>query len=504
VSYGGSLSGEHGDGQARASLLPKMFGSELMQAFRQFKTLWDPDGKMNPHKLVDPYLPAENLRLGADYHPSATKTHFHFPDDEGEFSRAALRCIGLGACRKTDAGTMCPSFRATCEEEHSTRGRAHLLFEMLQGEVARGGWKDEHVKQSLDLCLSCKACKAECPVNVDIATYKSEFLSHYYEHRLHPLRDYAFGWIDKWAQLGSLAPGLSNALINAPGVRQVARKLLGIAAARQFPRLAGQTFRRWAREHGVAQAREAAAGPRGSDAPPRKRVLLWTDTFTNYFHPEPGHAVVEVLEHAGFEPCILAKQICCGRPLYDFGMLTEAKRYLRRVLAALEPVMQAGIPMIVLEPSCASVFRDELRNLFPGDPCADQVRRQTYLLTEFLASYAPGYPAAKLARRAVLHGHCHQKAVMKSADAAGLLRQMGVDLSVPDSGCCGMAGPFGFEREKLEVSQALGERVLLPAVRAAAQDTILVADGFSCREQIAQNTPRRAVHFAEVIAGSEL
>ena len=499
VSYGGSLSGEHGDGQARASLLPKMFGPQLMQAFRKFKGLWDPDGKMNPHKVVDPHLPAEDLRLGADYHPLPDHTHFKFPDDEGSFSRAMLRCIGIGACRKGDAGTMCPSYRATREEEHSTRGRARLLFELLQGEVLKGAWKDEHVKESLDLCLSCKACKGECPVNVDMATYKSEFLSHYYDHRMRPLRAYAFGWVDKWARLGSVAPGLSNALANAPGVKHILKKLLGIAPARQFPRLAPHTFRSWAGRHRVSVIGPSSFAQFLPEGSARQRVILWTDTFTNYFHPEAGQATVEVLEHAGIVPCILPQQLCCGRPLYDFGMLEDAKLYLRRILAALETEIQAGTPVLMLEPSCASVFRDELRNLFPDDPRAEKLRRQTYLLSEFLASRAPGFTLPKLERRAVLHGHCHQKALMKSGDAAPLLRKMGIELSVPDSGCCGMAGPFGFEKEKYEVAQAIGERVLLPAVRAAEQDTLIITDGFSCREQIAQSTGRRACHLAEVL-----
>ena len=499
VSYGGSLSGEHGDGQARASLLPKMFGPELMEAFRSFKTLWDPDGKMNPHKVVDPYSLAENLRLGADYHPLQPDTHFKFPGDEGSFSRAMLRCIGIGACRKGDAGTMCPSYRATREEEHSTRGRARMLFELLQGEVLTEGWKDEHVKNSLDLCLSCKACKGECPVNVDMATYKAEFLSHYYEGRRRPLHAYAFGWIDKWARLGSIAPWCSNALANAPGLNWVLKKILGIAPPRRFPRLAAQTFRRWARRQGIPTTGHDSS----PEAPPReaasKRVVLWVDTFTNYFHPESGQAAVEVLRHAGFDPILPGRQMCCGRPLYDFGMLGDARRYLLRILGALEAEITAGTPIIVLEPSCASVFRDELCNFFPADALADQLRRQTFLLSEFLASRAADYHPPRLERKALLHGHCHQKALMKMGHAESLLREMGMELSVPDTGCCGMAGPFGFEAEKYEVSQAIGEMALLPAVRAAAPDTLIVADGFSCREQVAQSTGRRAYHLAEVM-----
>jgi FAD/FMN-containing dehydrogenase/Fe-S oxidoreductase len=493
VSYGGSISGEHGDGQARASLLPRMFGPELMEAFRQFKRLWDPSGKMNPGKLVDPYSPSENLRLGADYHPLPVLTHFKYAEDEGDFPRAMLRCAGIGACRKTDSGTMCPSYRATMEERHSTRGRARMLFEMLQQEITTGGWNSHDVKESLDLCLSCKACKTECPVNVDMATYKAEFLSHYYERHRRPLNAYAFGYINKWARLGSILPGISNALIDAPGLKQVFRRLLGISAARQFPRLAPRTFRRWARRNCIPRTGKSA------ETSSRQKVILWTDTFTNYFHPQAGEAVVEVLRHAGFEPWILSKQLCCGRPLYDFGLLDDAKLYLRRILKAMQAEIRAGTPVLVLEPSCCSVFRDELCNLFPHDPLADRLRRQTFLLGEFLARYAPGYVPPKLERKAMLHNHCHQKAIMKSGDAGPLLRTMGIDLSVPDSGCCGMAGPFGFEAEKYEVSQAIGERVLLPAVRAAAVDALIVTDGFSCREQIEQGTGRRAFHLAEVL-----
>jgi FAD/FMN-containing dehydrogenase/Fe-S oxidoreductase len=499
LSYGGSLSGEHGDGQARGALLPKMFGPELMQAFRKFKTLWDPDGKMNPHKVVDAYAPAENLRLGADYHPLQPNTHFKFPEDEGLFSRAALRCIGIGACRKSDSGTMCPSYRATLEEEHGTRGRAHMLFELLQGEVVKGGWKDEYVKESLELCLSCKACKSECPVNVDIATYKAEFLSHYYENRLQPVRAYAYGWIDKWARLGSVVPTISNWFAQVPGASHALKKFLSMAGPRQFPKFAPQTFRRWAQQRGVPViGRNSFPQPRLQTAS-LGRVILWTDTFTNYFHPEAGRAAVQVLENAGFDLSILSRQLCCGRPLYDFGMLDDAKRYLRRILGALETEIRNGTPVIVLEPSCASVFRDELRNLFPDDPLVDQLSRQIFLLSEFLEYHARSYNPPRLDCKAVLHGHCHQKALMQMTHAESLLRKMGIELTSLDSGCCGMAGPFGFDREKYEVAQAIGERVLLPAVRSASQDTLIVTDGFSCREQIYQSTGRRAYHLVEVI-----
>jgi FAD/FMN-containing dehydrogenase/Fe-S oxidoreductase len=492
VAYGGSLSGEHGDGQSRAALLPKMFGPELVQAFGKFKLAWDPDNKLNPHKVVNAYLPTENLRLGADHHPLKPQTHFQFPDDDGSLAKATLRCIGLGACRKTDGGTMCPSYMATREEEHSTRGRAHMLFELLQGEVLRGGWNDEHVKKSLDLCLSCKACKSECPANVDVATYKAEFLSHYYEHKQRPLRAYLFGMIDRWARWASLAPRIANFFSHAPGFRHLLGLILGLAPRRQLPRFARLGFRQWAQRDRPA----LFAKTPGSE---KQEALLWIDTFNNYFRPETSRAALEVLEHAGFTVKCTPEVLCCGRPLYDFGMLTEAKRYLKKVMDVLGAEIDAGLPIVVLEPSCASVFRDELRNLFPHDARASRLRQRVFLLSDFLAKDAPGYEPPKLSAKILLHGHCHHKALMKMNDEESLLRRMGVELECPDAGCCGMAGPFGFERDKFAVAQAVGERVLLPAVRSATQETIVVADGFSCREQIRQSTGRNAMHLADLL-----
>jgi FAD/FMN-containing dehydrogenase/Fe-S oxidoreductase len=486
VAYGGSLSGEHGDGQSRGALLPKMFGPELMNAFREFKSVWDPDNRMNPHKVVEAYLPTENLRLGADYKPLQPDTHFRFPDDGGSFATASLRCIGLGECRKHDYGTMCPSYMATLEEEHSTRGRARMLWEMLQGEVLRDLWKDEQIKHAMDLCLSCKACKSECPTNVDIATYRAEFLSHYYEGKARPLHAYAFGKIDRWARLASIAPRAANVLSHAPGVRELVRAALHLAPERELPRFAPVSFRQWARKRDPAPVSA-------------RRVILWADTFNNYFHPDTSRAALEVLEAAGCSVVVPPGHLCCGRPLYDFGFLREAKEYLQRVLDALGAGLDAGLPVVVLEPSCASVFRDELRNLFPSDARADRLRRQTFLLSEFLERQVPGYQPPPLTRKVLLHGHCHHKAIMKMTDEESLLRKMGVDLESPDAGCCGMAGPFGFEKSKYAVSQAVGERVLLPAVRKARPDALIVADGFSCQEQILQATGRRAIHLAEAI-----
>jgi len=486
ISYGGSLSGEHGDGQSRAELLPKMFGPELIQAFREFKALWDPDWKMNPGKLVEPYKLDENLRLGADYKPWEPHTHFQFPEDHGSFAHAALRCVGVGKCRHDAGGVMCPSFRATRDEAHSTRGRAHLLWELTKGDVIQDGWRDQHVKDSLDLCLACKGCKSDCPVGVDVATYKSEFLAHYYEGRRRPRSAYAFGNIDVWARLASMAPGLINLTTQLPFLRDVAKLAAGIPRERSIPAFAPQTFRDWF----------SRRQPRNRDGAP---VLLWPDTFNNYFLPDTAIAAVDVLESAGYRALLPKAGLCCGRPLYDWGMLDRAKQLLLEILDALETEIEQGIPIVVLEPSCAAVFRDELLNLFPKDERARRLSQQTFLLSEFLEKKAKHFQLPKLARKALVHGHCHHKSVMRMTDEEIILRRMGIDFQTPAPGCCGMAGAFGFESGKYELSVAIGELELLPAVRRASPDCLIIADGFSCREQIAQCTNRHAMHLAEVI-----
>jgi len=486
VSYGGSLSGEHGDGQARAELLPKMFGPELVEAFQKFKALWDPEWKMNPGKVVLPNKLDADLRLGADYHPWEPETHFKFPQDGGSLAQATLRCVGVGKCRQYEGGMMCPSFRATREEAHSTRGRAHLLWEMTKGDVVRDQWRDASVKSSLDLCLSCKGCKSDCPVGVDVATYKAEFLSHHYEGKRHPLNHYAVGHIDRWARMASWFPGMTNFFTQTPGLRDIAKLLAGVSAQRTIPALARNSFRDWFAER----------KPANSAAPP---VLLWPDTFNNYFHPETAIAAVEVLEAAGFQVRLPAGNVCCGRPLYDFGMLDRAKKMLLRTLDSLDGEIADGIPVVVLEPSCASVFRDEMLNLFPDEPGARKLSRQVFLLSEFLENKADHSRLPAIARKALVHGHCHQKSVMKMTDEEAILRRLGVDYEMPSPGCCGMAGAFGFEKEKYPVSIAIGELELLPAVRSAPEDWLIIANGFSCREQIRQCTGRPAMHLAEVI-----
>jgi FAD/FMN-containing dehydrogenase/Fe-S oxidoreductase len=485
VSYGGSFSGEHGDGQSRAEFWPKMFGPELMQAFREFKDLWDPDWKMNPGKLLEPYKIDENLRLGAGYKPWQPETHFKFPDDEGSLSHAAMRCVGVGKCRNYEDGVMCPSFRATREEEHSTRGRAHLLWEMTKGDVIKDGWRNEDVKASLDLCLACKGCKSDCPVGVDVATYKAEFLSHYYEGKMRPRSAYAFAHIDCWARLGSLVPGLVNLTTQLPGLKTLAKWAAGMPQQRTVPKFASQTFRSWfGKRSGKANG---------------NHVLLWPDTFNNYFLPEAAQAAVEVLEAAGFSVTLPSSVLCCGRPLYDWGFLDRAKSLLLKTLDALAGEIELGMPIVVLEPSCAAVFRDELRNLFPDDPRALKLSQQTFLLSEFLEKKAPDFHPPPLPRKALLHGHCHHKSIMRMTDEESVLRKLGLDVYSPAAGCCGMAGSFGFEHDKYDISVAIGELELLPAVRAASPNTLIVADGFSCREQISQCTDRRALHLAEVL-----
>ncbi len=485
VSYGGSFSGEHGDGQSRAEFWPKMFGPELMQAFHEFKTLWDPEWKMNPGKLMEPYKVDENLRLGADYKPWEPETHFRFPDDNGSLAHAALRCVGVGKCRNYESGVMCPSFRATREEEHSTRGRAHLLWEMTKGEVVRDGWRDENVKKSLDLCLACKGCKNDCPVGVDVATYKAEFLSHYYKGHVRPRSAYVFGYIDLWARFGSNVPWLVNLITQMPGLRTLAKWAAGMPQQRQVPKFATRTFRSWFTKRLVK-----------TNGPP---VLLWPDTFNNYFLPDTARAATEVLEAAGFSVTVPRSILCCGRPLYDFGFLDRAKRLLLETLDVLAAEIEAGTPIVVLEPSCAAVFRDELGNLFPKDDRARKLAQQTYLLSEFLEKKAPDFYPSPLPRKALIHGHCHHKSIMRMTDEHSVLRKLGVDFYAPAAGCCGMAGSFGFEHDRYDISLAIGELELLPAVRAAAADTLVVADGFSCREQISQCTGRHALHLAEVL-----
>jgi FAD/FMN-containing dehydrogenase/Fe-S oxidoreductase len=480
VKYGGSLSGEHGDGQSKAEFLPKMYGAEICEAFREFKTIWDPEGKMNPGKIVDPYPITENLRLGTGFAPKEPATHFHFIHDKESFTHAAMRCVGIGECRRQEKGTMCPSYRVTMEEKHSTRGRAHLLFEMMRGEMIRDNWKSQEVFDALDLCLSCKGCKGDCPVNVDMATYKAEFLSHYYENRLRPRYAYAMGWIHRWARLASHAPGLANAISHLPG----AKHLAGIAPERELPKFAATTFKEWFRTRGT----------RNKGKP---EVILWPDTFNNYFHPRVAAAATEVLEDAGFHVVVPRPPLCCGRPLYDYGFLDDADKLLGDILTHLKIFIEAGTPMVGLEPSCVAVFRDEMLDLRPHDQDAKRLHGQVFTLAEFLSRQ--GYKPPVLNRDIVVHGHCHQKAIISLDAEKKLFEAMGVKAEILDDGCCGMAGSFGFEQHKYDLSMQIYEQKLGPHLREMSSQGLVVADGFSCKTQIEQATGRRPLHLAQLL-----
>jgi FAD/FMN-containing dehydrogenase/Fe-S oxidoreductase len=488
VRHGGSLSGEHGDGQGRAELLEKMYGPEMLQAFREFKAIWDPDGKMNPGMVVDPYPITSNLRLGPSYQPPALKTHFAFAEDGG-FAGAMERCVGVGKCRRGDPGAqvMCPSYQVTMEEKHSTRGRARLLFEMLHGGAIEQGWKSEGVEEALDLCLSCKGCKSDCPVNVDMATYKAEFRSHYYAGRLRPRSAYSMGLIYWWSRLASKVPWLANFLLHGPGISAAAKWAGDVAQERDLPRYADQSFTSWFRQHRPEQ------GGGG------RQVVLWPDTFNNFFRPATAIAATRSLEALGWEVSIPRRPLCCGRPLYDWGMLGAAKRLWRQTFTALAEEIEAGTPIVGLEPACVAAFKDELPNLLPDDPRAEKLSAQMHYFSDFLAGQVPD-PAGSATREATVHFHCNHHAIIGKAGECDLLRAVGVKPRVLPSGCCGMAGSFGLESGKYDLSMQLAERTLLPAVREADRNELIVASGFSCREQIEQGSGKRTLHAAEITA----
>jgi FAD/FMN-containing dehydrogenase/Fe-S oxidoreductase len=486
LSHNGSVSGEHGDGQSRADLLPKMFGPELIKAFEEFKSIWDPDWKMNPGKVVRPNSITSNLRLGPTYSPATPETHFQYIDDGDSFARATERCVGVGECRRHEGGTMCPSYMATREEMHSTRGRAHLLFEMLQGQVVQDGWRDKHVHDALDLCLSCKGCKSDCPVNVDIATLKAEFLSHYYDKRLRPRNAYAFGLIHLWARAASYVPNIVNFVTQTPGLRELAKWAANVHSNRKIPKFATITFKEWFKKR-----------PRVNVG--KTDVLLFPDTFNDHFHPDTAMAAVEVLEDAGFHVLIPQQDLCCGRPLYDYGMLYAAKRWLSNSISVLAPYAEAGLSIVFLEPSCLAVFRDEISMLFPGNEDAARIRNQSFALSEFISTKAPDYLIPELQRKVLLQIHCHHKSVISQDDQKELLKKMKAEIDMPEPGCCGMAGSFGFEAGHYDVSIKIAEQHLVPALSKAPKEQIILADGFSCREQIRQSSDREALHTAQTL-----
>ncbi|MFE7386568.1 FAD-binding and (Fe-S)-binding domain-containing protein [Streptomyces sp. NPDC057582] len=490
VAHGGSLSGEHGDGQARAELLPRMYGDELVTLFGRFKDLWDPDGGMNPGILARPARLDENIRF--DVLPKRpVDVTFGYPHDGGDFTAAVRRCVGVAKCRTAQpAGTdvMCPSFRATGEEAHSTRGRARLLHEMLAGEVVTDGWRSQEVRDALDLCLSCKGCRSDCPVGVDMATYKAEFLHHHYRGRLRPATHYVMGRLPQWLRLAAPVAPVLNALARIRPLASLAKRLAGITAERTIPVLAGETFTRWARKR-----RGRGTVILSSD----QVVTVWPDTFTNHLSPEVGKAAVRVLEAAGRTALYPERGVCCGLTYVSTGQLDKARTVMRRTLDRMG--FSLGDPLVVLEPSCAATLRTDLPELLPDDPRAAELAGSVRTLAQYLEEYAPDWQPPRLDRRVVGQTHCHQHAVLGDAAERRLRERAGLEGEL-SGGCCGLAGNFGFERGHWDVSVACAEEQLLPSVRGADPGTDILADGFSCRTQLAQLAGVRARHLAELLA----
>ncbi|MFI1935349.1 FAD-binding and (Fe-S)-binding domain-containing protein [Streptomyces sp. NPDC020330] len=491
IAHGGSLSGEHGDGQARAELLPRMYGDGLVALFGRYKDLWDPDGGLNPGMLVRPDRLDENLRF-AVLPKRPVDVEFGYPQDGGDFTGAVRRCVGVAKCRTTEtsgAGVMCPSFRATGEEAHSTRGRARLLHEMLAGEVITDGWRSEQVRDALDLCLSCKGCRSDCPVGVDMATYKAEFLHHHYRGRLRPAAHYAMGRLPRWLRLAAPFARPLNALARLRPLAALAGRLAGIAPERTIPVLATETYSRWL-------LRRRGKGTRIPD--PDRAVALWADTFTEHLSPRVGRAAVRVLEEAtGRTVLPHPRGACCGLTYVSTGQLDAARRVMRRTLDRLR--LPSGRPLVVLEPSCAATLRTDLPELLPDDPRAAELAASVRTFAQYLEEYAPDWTPPRRDRPVAGQTHCHQHAVLGDAAERRLRERMGLTGEL-SGGCCGLAGNFGFEKGHWEVSVACAEERLLPAVREAEPGTELLADGFSCRTQLDQLAGRRARHLAEVVA----
>lgn len=494
VKYEGSLSGEHGDGQAKGELLSLMYSPELMDAFREFKTIWDPKNRMNPGKLIDAMPVDENLRLGPTYRRVDVPSHFSFGNLEkpDTFARATERCIGMGKCRSLDGGTMCPSYRATREEKYSTRGRSRLLFELLKGEVITDGWDNKDVKDSLDNCLACKGCSSDCPTHVDLAKYKSHFLYQHYQRARRPLMDTMIGHMGTWLPIATRFSGIINAAMKARPFRAVAKNF-GLASQVKFPTVAAKSFRN------SNTTRELMDDTFATALGASKTVLLWTDTFNNGFSPEVLEASVRVLQSYGVKVRLMSKQICCGRPYYDAGMLDHAKQNLIDIMAQLKDVIARQTPVVVLEPSCLSVFRDELRSLFPTDKSAAALSASVKTLAEYLET--EGFDVPKLDESVYVHGHCHQKACGGVKAESRLIDKAAKSGAVLQTGCCGMAGAFGYHTKTAEVAKAVATSELVPKIQPLDEDAVLVTDGFSCRSQIRNTTGRHAIHLAQWLDG---
>jgi FAD/FMN-containing dehydrogenase/Fe-S oxidoreductase len=490
IEFGGTMSGEHGDGLARSWFVERFFGPQIYAAFRATKQLFDPLGLMNPGKIVDAPPIDQALRYGTDYRTMPVATYFDWSRDGG-FAGSVELCSGLGACRKTSEGTMCPSYMVTREEEHSTRGRANLLRAVLSGVLPADEMTGPRLYAALDLCLECKGCKAECPANVDMAKMKAEFLAQYHAAHGLPLRARLFGRYRVTTRWGSAAAPLSTWVARSAPVRWVLDRLVGIDRRRQLPPFARPTFLQW------WQSRT----PLASQVMSRGTVALFADTFMIYNYPEVGRAAVEVLERLGYA-VELAPAVCCSRTLISKGMLSDARQAARRAVAALLPLVGHGVPIVGCEPSCLLTFRDEVPDLVPGDD-AQGLARHVFLIDEFLASEHRRRPLRLTGgggRPALVHGHCHQKALVGTSALRTVLETAGFAVQLVDAGCCGMAGSFGFEKEHYDISMAIGERQLLPAVRRLPPDVPAVVMGVSCRQQIAHGTGRNPVHLVELLA----
>ena len=491
VRFGGSLSGEHGDGQAKAEFLPLMFGPELVQAFKKFKQAWDPDNRMNPGKLIDAYRMDENLRFGPDYHRPQVATEMNFMEDLGDFGRSSERCIGMGKCR-AQSGAMCPSYQVTQEERYSTRGRAHLLHELLRGEIIRDGWQNSDTHDSLEHCLSCKACKSECPTKVDIASYKAEFMSQHYANRKRPLSQQLLG------RLGSLLPLMSrsSSLVNLLQ-RSVCgtwlKRALDFAPEQALPPLAEQSFYRWLKKQRAAA--DSVAYWFGDQA--GQPVYLWADSFNAYYRPHLLQSAVAVLTQCGFKVGVAKQPFCCGRPLYEQGMLQQARKQLDQILAGFYPLLASDMQVVVLESSCLSVFHDELLRMCPDDNRAKDLSLRTQTIATLLSKHDV-QPARKIPN-GVLHLHCHHKALESAATDRKWMQNCFVSLNEPEEGCCGMAGSFGLKKKTQHIGQALFERELKPSIESGSAETIVVTNGFSCYEQFSRNCGLTALHPVEVI-----
>ena len=496
VAHGGSLSGEHGDGRARGALLERQFSPQLRAAFAAFRDLWDPVGVLNPQIIVSPPPITADVRAttprAIDIRPAQAYSH-----DGGDFRSAVERCIGVGRC-VTTAGSelMCPSFRATRDEQHSTRGRARLLQEMVAGSLAADGWGSKEVRVALDLCLACRGCVSQCPTSVDMATYKSEFLHHHYRRRLRPLSHYSLGWLPLWLRLVAAfrVSWLVNGVTRSRLTRRIFTRAAGIAAARGIPPIARRPFTRERKAQLRAQpGNVSSAGARG-------RVVLWPDSFNEYLTPDVAHAAVRVLEAAGFEVLVPGRTVCCGLTWHTTGQLDMAKRVLRRSLGATE--LAGDEPVVVLEPSCATMLREDLRQLLPDHPRAASLAGRVTTLAELLDGIGFVAPrAAELAEApAISQPHCHQQAVLGLGADRRVMERNGIAVGRELSGCCGLAGNFGAERGHEAIAHAVAELELLPALRAADPETPLLADGFSCRTQIEALSGQRARHLAEVLA----